>query len=139
MPRAAILALLLLAAIPLSADTKCDCDASQPETLKARQCSLCAEAEKQPPGQVVFFLKDANPRKANRLLALPRAHGPGLHRMAELPPETQAAVWTAAIGKARELYPNGDWGIAFNGDRVRTQCHTPVSYTHLTLPTNREV
>ena len=107
--RIAILGILLLAAaIPLSADTKCDCDASQPETLKARQCSLCAEAEKQPPGQVVFFLKDANPRKANRLLALPRSHGTGLHRMADLPLATQTALWTAAIDKARELFIGDD-------------------------------
>jgi hypothetical protein len=87
---------------------------------------LCVEAEKQPPGQIVFFLKDANPRKANRLLALPRAHASGLHRLADLPRETQIALWTAAIDKAKGLYPNGDWGVAYNGDRVRTQCHVHV-------------
>ena len=124
--RAATFASIWMAAIPLLADTKCACDASQPETLQDRQCSLCVEAEKQPPGQIVFFLKDANPRKPNRTLALPRVHGNGLHLMADLPAETQAALWTAAIGKARDLFPRNDWGIAFNGDRVRTQCHTHI-------------
>ena len=118
--------LLLLIAIPLLADTKCACDASQPETMKDRQCSLCAEAEKQPPSPAVFFLKDVNPRKPNRTLALPRMHEPGLHRMAELPADVQTALWTAAVGKARELFPQDDWGIAFNGDHVRTQCHTHI-------------
>ena len=94
--------------------------------MKDRQCSLCNEAEKQPTGAPVFFLKDANPRKANRTLALPRMHGAGLHRMAELPAEIQTALWTAAVSKARELFPGNDWGIAFNGDHVRTQCHTHI-------------
>jgi CDP-diacylglycerol pyrophosphatase len=124
--------LLLVAAIPsIEADTNCACDAYQPETLKERQCSLCAEAEKQPPGQAVFFLKDANPRKPNRTLALPRTHTAGLNRMADLPLETQATLWTAAIAKAAELFPQGDWGIAFNGDHVRTQCHIHVHIGHL--------
>jgi len=125
MVRAASCALFLLAAaIPLFADTKCDCEPSQPATMKERQCSLCVEAEKQPAGAGVFFLKDANPRKPNRMLALPRMHGTGLHRMVDLPVETQRGLWTAAIDKARELYPQSEWGIAFNGDHVRTQCHT---------------
>lgn len=126
MVRGATLLLLAVIAIPLAADTKCDCDPSQPETMKARQCSLCVEAEKRPPDQIVFFLKDANPRKANRLLALPRAHSMGIHRMADLPPATQVELWTAAIAKARELFPKGDWGVAYNGDHVRTQCHVHV-------------
>src|SRR3954465_10880733 len=98
-------ACLVLAAPYLLADTKCACDASQPETLKDRQCSLCAEAEKQPAGQAVFFLKDANPRKLNRTLALPRQHAAGLHRIADLPKEAQSALWTAAVTKAQELFP----------------------------------
>jgi CDP-diacylglycerol pyrophosphatase len=118
--------LVLAAAMSLLADTKCNCDASQPETMKERQCSLCVEAEKQPAGPAVFFLKDANPRKPNRLLALPRTHGTGLHRMADLPMVMQLTLWTAAIEKARELFPAGDWGVAFNGDHVRTQCHTHI-------------
>lgn len=126
MTRAATFLFLTVAANPLLADTTCACDASQPETLKARQCSLCLEAEKQPTEPAVFFLKDANPRKPNRTLVLPRLHGVGLHRMAELPAETQTALWTAAFAKARELFPKNDWGLAFNGDHVRTQCHTHI-------------
>jgi diadenosine tetraphosphate (Ap4A) HIT family hydrolase len=111
-------------AFTLLADTPCACDVTRPETLDARQCSLCREAEKQPAGVPVFFLKDANPRKPNRVLALPRAHAAGLHRLADYSPQDQAALWTAAINRARELYPEGNWAIAFNGDHVRTQCHT---------------
>ena len=119
--------LFLLAAPLLLADTKCACDPSQPETLKERQCSLCVEAEKQPlNGPPVFFLIDSNPRKANRTLALPRLHAPGLHRMADLPRDTQTTLWAAAIAKAHELFPQDDWGLAFNGDHVRTQCHTHI-------------
>ena len=44
----------------------CYCDVAKPETMEARQCSLCKEAEKQPPDVKFFFLKDANPMKANR-------------------------------------------------------------------------
>ena len=38
-------------------------------------------AEKQPADAAVFFLKDINPRKPNRWLALPRAH---THALADL-------------------------------------------------------
>ena len=57
----------------------CACDISNPETLGARECGLCKEAETQPPDVAVFFLKDNNPRKPNRWLALPRFHGKGGH------------------------------------------------------------
>jgi hypothetical protein len=46
--------------------------------------------------------------------------------MADYPRETQIALWTAAVAKARDLYPANDWGVAFNGDHVRTQCHAHV-------------
>ena len=65
----------------------CSCDPARPETLEARQCGLCREAEKQPAGIKVFFLKDANPTKPNRLLILPRKHYPGPHSLAEMSPE----------------------------------------------------
>ena len=107
------------------ADTQCACDAAKPDTLKARECSLCAEAEKEPSTPLVFFRKDINPRKPNRTLALPREHGTGLHRLADLPSDSRARLWTAAIQKARELWGN-DWAVAYNGDRVRTQCHAHV-------------
>lgn len=116
------LSFALAAIIPLAAETPCRCDPAQPETMKARECSLCAEAEKQPPDVHVFFLKDINPRKPNRLLILPRRHTPELHPIAELPVEERTRFWTAAIEKAKSLW-GPDWAVAYNGDRVRTQCH----------------
>src|SRR5690348_6447177 len=61
---------LLLATAPLAfADiSHCACDISNPETMAARECGLCKEAEKQPADGAVFFLKDSNPRKPNRWL-----------------------------------------------------------------------
>lgn len=111
--------------VPAVAQTKCDCDAGRPETLEARQCSLTKVTEEQPKGILVFFLKDANPKKPNRLLALPREETPGMQRLADLTPETRLALWTQAIAMAKQKW--GDrWGIAYNGDNVRTQCHVHI-------------
>jgi hypothetical protein len=108
------------------AQTQCACDPKNPETLKSRECSLCGESEKQPPGTGIFFLKDINPRKANRLLALPREHATtGLHRIADLSPDARTALWRESIAKAKSLWGD-NWAIAYNGDRVRTQCHVHV-------------
>ena len=74
----------------------CQCDPARPQTLEARQCSLCREAEKQPAGELFFFLKDSNPRKPNRWLILPRAHSPGMHRLSDLSPKQRARLWKAA-------------------------------------------
>jgi diadenosine tetraphosphate (Ap4A) HIT family hydrolase len=104
------------------AQTQCDCDPSKPETMQARQCSLCSEAEKQPKDQPFFFLKDKNPSKPNRLLILPRFHTPGQHPLSDMTPEQRTAFWTAAIEKAKSLWGD-DWAVAYNSDRVRTQCH----------------
>lgn len=93
--------------------------------MAARQCSLCNEAEKQPADQAVFFLKDINPRKPNRWLALPRVHAGGLHHLHDMPLADRTALWTAAIEKAKSLWGE-DWGVAYNGEQVRTQCHTHV-------------
>ena len=101
---------------------RCDCDGAKPETLAQRFCSLSNEAENQPAEPPVFFLKDINPRKPNRTLALPRRHGPGRYSLDALTPSERTQLWTAAIEKARELW--GDqWAVAYNGDKVRTQCH----------------
>lgn len=110
----------LLATLALGADfVTCNCDPARPETLEARQCSLCSEAEKQPADVKFFFLKDANPSKPNRWLALPRAHGRSIDRLNS---EQRAALWTAAIAKAKSLF--GDqWAIAYNAPSVQTQCH----------------
>ena len=116
---------LALAAAGLLAQQKCACDAKDAESLKARECSLCVEAEKQPGEEAIFFLKDVSPRKPNRMLALPRKHSPGMHRLRDLSPKERAALWNAAIGKSKELWGDG-WGVAYNGDKVRTQCHVHI-------------
>lgn len=93
--------------------------------MKARQCSLTAEAERQPPGMEFFFLRDNNPRKPNRWLILPRSRGEGMHTLDQLSLAERSRLWTAAIAKARELF-GGQWGLAYNGEKVRTQCHLHV-------------
>lgn len=103
----------------------CDCDLSDPVKLAQRQCSLCREAEKQPLEPPYFYLKDVNPRKPNRWLALPRAHCGGGGGLREMTHAERTGLWAAAIKKARELWGD-EWGIAINGDYVRTQCHPHV-------------
>ena len=115
---------LLLVAAPLSvADVRnCVCDLASPESMAQRECGLCREAEKQPKDIPVFFLKDINPHKPNRWLALPRAH---VHALADLTPGDRLALWTAAIQKAHALW--GDqWGLAVNGEIRRSQCHIHI-------------
>lgn len=113
----------LIAVTAAWADVRaCACDISKPETLEARECSLCTVAEQQPAEPPYFFLKDINPRKANRWLALPRAHYKGGHPLAEMSAAEREAYWTAAMGKAKELFGDS-WGLAVNGEESRTQCH----------------
>ncbi len=111
--------------VPLNADVRgCQCDVSHPESLAAQsECSLCAEAEKVPAYQEVFFLKDRNPTKPNRILALPRVHTPGAHPLSALSADQRHVLWVAAIAKAAEVWGT-EWAIAYNGDEKRTQCHT---------------
>ena len=115
-------ALLLLSAIALGDVRNCTCDIASAESMAKRECGLCREAEKQPQDTPVFFLKDINPNKPDRWLALLRAHA---HTLADLTPAQRLALWTAAIGKAQETW--GDqWGLAANADIRRTQCHVHV-------------
>lgn len=120
--------LILLAAglsAPAAVD-RCGCDPADPETLKERACSLTNEARKQPESMEVFFLKDANPRKANRTLALPRRIHPGkMHELHHLSHSERNQLWREAIAKAKELWGD-DWGVAYNGVKVRTQCHLHI-------------
>jgi diadenosine tetraphosphate (Ap4A) HIT family hydrolase len=118
---------LLVAAVGVArADmAACKCDPEQPETLAARECSLTREALQQPAGSPVFFLKDINPRKPNRTLAIPRAVRKGMYRLADMSAEERLQLWSAAIQKARELWGE-DWALAKNGDLVRTQCQPHV-------------
>ncbi|MFN0102433.1 MAG: hypothetical protein ACKV2U_10140 [Bryobacteraceae bacterium] len=109
-------------AAPAAVD-RCGCEPARPETLKERACSLTNEAGKQPESMEVFFLKDANPRKANRTLALPRRVVAGeMHELRHLSPAERNKFWREAIAKAKELWGD-DWGVAYNGVKVRTQCH----------------
>jgi diadenosine tetraphosphate (Ap4A) HIT family hydrolase len=115
-------ALLIASALPILAAQPCTCDLSNAESMEEHECSLCREAEKQPLDPPYFFLKDINPRKPNRWLALPRAH---THSFADMTPAARTVFWTAAIQKAHELFGDA-WGLAENGDQSRTQCHTHV-------------
>lgn len=116
---------LLLALFWLADLRGCACDAAQPATLEARECSLCKAAEQQPEAPAVFFLKDLNPSKPNRTLALPRKHYAKGHALADMSAEERTELWTAAIAKGAELWGDG-WGVAYNGDERRTQCHGHV-------------
>lgn len=115
----------LLATLAQAEVRQCACDPANPETMKARQCSLCAEAERQPSGVEFFVLKDANPRKPNRWLVLPRAHGVGGHQLHELDAATRLRLWRKVVETAREKFGE-DWGAAYNGSQVRTQCHLHI-------------
>ncbi len=120
----ALLALWVLC-VPMRAQTACPCDPKDPETLKERQCGLCAAVEKAPPAVHVIYLQDTSPRKPNRWLALPRRHSPGMHQMSTLDDRERAELWSDAIAKAKELW--GDhWGLAYNAEKLHTQCHVHI-------------
>jgi hypothetical protein len=117
------IAFLLLLAAPLAwADIAgCECDPASPQALRERACSLTGEAIAQPAGPLVFFLQDTNPKKANRWLAVSRIVRKGVYGLRDMTPEERLRLWSAAIGKAKELW--GDqWGLAYNSDSMRTQC-----------------
>jgi hypothetical protein len=122
--RFVLLALTLTAGLLLAA-VECACDPANATVMKVRQCSLCNEAEKQTADAEIFFLKDINPRKPNRWLALPRVHGSGQHHIYDLPLKLRTRLWEAAIARAKELWGD-EWGLAYNGEKVRTQCHTHI-------------
>jgi diadenosine tetraphosphate (Ap4A) HIT family hydrolase len=109
----------------LRAQIACPCNPQDPETLKERQCALCAEAEKQSAGTVVFFVQDSSPRKPDRWLAIPRQHSPGMHHMDQLPADVRAELWRSAIAKAKELWGE-NWGIAYNAEKLHSQCHVHI-------------
>jgi hypothetical protein len=93
--------------------------------MAARECSLCREADKQPADVDFFFLKDINPRKPNRWLALPREHTEIGHALHKIRKDLRTRLWSGAIAKARELWGE-EWGLAVNGWVNRTQCHTHI-------------
>jgi hypothetical protein len=122
-----ILAAIVLFVLPWSrADVRnCLCDITRPETLEVKECSLCKVAEEQPVDVMFFFVKDINPTKPNRLLALPRFHGKNPQEIADMTPEQRAGYWTATVAKAREVWGN-QWGLGMNGLEKRTQCHAHI-------------
>ena len=101
----------------------CPCDHADEASLDASVCSLCRTAEEQNDG--VYFLKDINPAKPNRYLALPKAHGSGLQAISDMDPDDRAALWSAAIQRAEELFGER-WGLANNSHFFRTQCHAHI-------------
>jgi diadenosine tetraphosphate (Ap4A) HIT family hydrolase len=103
----------------------CACDAARPETLDRRECSLCRAADAQPEDVRFFAVRDANPNKPNRWLALPRFHGTNPQDLSGMTPEERTAYWGYTIKKAAELW--GDkWGLAINSLERRTQCHMHI-------------
>jgi CDP-diacylglycerol pyrophosphatase len=110
--------------LPLTrADVRnCQCDPARPETMEARECSLCREAEKQAAGVQYFALRDTNPNKPHRWILLPRFHGSRPQQLAEMTPAERTGYWSAAIAKAREEWGE-EWGVALNSTEKRTQCH----------------
>ena len=118
---------LALAPPHAAADVRgCDCNLNDPESMQKRECSLCREADRQPAGVEFFVLRDANPRKPNRWLVLPKAHSPGPHRLQMLSKSDRTRFWTFAIAEAKKRFGAEQWGVAYNGDKVRTQCHLHV-------------
>ena len=117
--------LLLFTSLGLADVRDCACDPSKPETMSSRECGLCREADKLPPREEIFFLKDINPRKPNRWLAQPRAHAKIGHALEDYPAALRLKLWNAAIQKAKELWGD-EWGVAMNGDEMRTQCHAHI-------------
>ena len=120
-----LLAAILCAPLAWAEIAGCGCDPARPATLEARECSLTREALAQPVTPPVFFLKDINPSKPNRWLALPRAVRRDMHSLADMTPEERLQFWTEAIKKAKEMWGD-DGGLAINGDEVRTQCQPHI-------------
>lgn len=124
-PLVAGVALLLLQAT--HADVRdCQCEVARPETLDLRACSLCKAAELQPAGPAYFVIRDSNPNKPHRWLALPRGHGANPQHLGNMTPAERNAYWTFTIAKAREFWPAEDWGLAVNSLERRTQCHAHI-------------
>jgi CDP-diacylglycerol pyrophosphatase len=122
-----ILGAAVLWVLPLAeADVRsCACDAERPETMESRECALCRAAEEQPAGTTYFVIRDANPNKPNRWLALPRYHGHNPQELAGMTPEQRTGYWTFAIAKAREFWGE-EWGLAVNNLERRSQCHMHI-------------
>ncbi len=122
---AGLLALACWALVPLvpMPVVNCPCEHGEPGTLSSRVCSLCGTAELQ--SGEIYFLKDINPHKPNRYLALPKSHDRGFQSTADLSESLRARLWLGAVERAEELFP-GRWGLAQNSHYFRTQCHAHI-------------
>src|SRR5258708_33727899 len=63
--------------------------------------------------------------KPNPPLLPPRRHWETVHEMSTMTHEQRTALWTAAFARAEELWGK-EWGVAYNGAQVRTQCHLHI-------------
>ncbi|MCL6545847.1 MAG: cation-translocating P-type ATPase, partial [Bryobacteraceae bacterium] len=108
---------LAAAAVLFANPPGCACDPADPKTLEARSCSLTREALAQPEDPPVFFLKDINPRKPNRWLALPRAVRKDVYTLSRMRPQEREQLWTAAIAKAKSA---GIRTVMITGDHQTT-------------------
>ncbi len=117
---------LLLAVRVAPADVRtCVCDLTSPTIAETRGCSLCVEVEKHPADEKIILVRDNDPTKPNRWLAVPHAKFDGANPLAAMTAEDRLFLWNAAIAKAKEVWGN-DWAIAMNGDVARRQCHAHV-------------
>lgn len=122
--------LLLLAVADIRG---CVCDPARPDTMQARECALTSAAESDRDTAPVLFLKDANPTKPNRWLAVPHALH---HTLNDMTSEERNAYWSAAIEKAHSLWQD-QWAIAINGEERRTQCQLHAHIGKLLDTTDR--
>jgi diadenosine tetraphosphate (Ap4A) HIT family hydrolase len=105
---------------------QCECEHSTRAAYDQRNCGLCAEVDKAPHDVDVVFVKDNDPRKPHRWLALPRQHADRTFQLlGDVPPAQRAELWRQAIARAKQEW--GDrWGLAVNGDHARGQCHLHI-------------
>jgi diadenosine tetraphosphate (Ap4A) HIT family hydrolase len=124
--RGATTAFLFLGVCALGQTRPCDCDHATRTGFGQNECGLCVEADKAPANVPVVFIKDNDPKKPNRWLALPRTHlGPAFQTFGDLPQEARTMLWREAIARAKQMW--GDrWGLGTNGYRSRGQCHLHI-------------
>lgn len=115
--------LLLVSSVALADISDCSLNPPADEELRQRsQYSIYRTILETPGQEPVVFLKDINPRKPNRWLAVPRKY---YVRLSDMPRAERILLWKEAIRKAEQLW-GSEWGLAINGDLWRTQCHLHI-------------
>ena len=114
-----------MAGLALADVRDCVCNLDSPDIGQTRGCSLCVEAAKHPASERVILVRDNDPTKPNRWLAMPRAAYDGANPLARMSAAERGDLWGAAIAQGRELWGDS-WAVAFNGDIARRQCHAHV-------------